>query len=254
MLSRIRSWLTYPHVVSTVALFAALGGAAYAGTKIDTKDLQDKAVTNAKIAKKTIKGNRIATNTITGAKINESTLGQVPSALNATSATNAQEAANAQTLQGIGPAGFVPASSEQRFFLNLSFGQSATAVEFAGLTLTAQCLQNTTDNGATANRDVARLVISTAENGATFDTPEDSKNGSAAGNFLDTTTPEADRVFAESSVATGASDLSRAAEEGFAMNAAGNRSIVIPENGIGFAHSLYGQNCIIVGTARTLGG
>ncbi len=59
-LARLRGGLTYANVMSTIAVFALLGGGAYAAKqKIDTKDIKNKAVTNGKIAKQTIKSNRI---------------------------------------------------------------------------------------------------------------------------------------------------------------------------------------------------
>lgn len=66
--------------IACVALFAALGGGAYAVTKIGTEDLKSEAVTGPKIAKQAIKGNRIAADTIKGKKIQEDTLGTVPNA------------------------------------------------------------------------------------------------------------------------------------------------------------------------------
>ena len=58
-----------------------------------------------------------------------------------------------------------------------------------------------TNNDGTANQDVSRILISTTVDGAVFD-GADTKNGSAADQFLNATTPETDRVFVEDSVAT----------------------------------------------------
>jgi hypothetical protein len=54
----LRRYLTYANVAATLALFLALGGAAYAATQlpknsVGTKQLRKEAVTAAKIAKKT---------------------------------------------------------------------------------------------------------------------------------------------------------------------------------------------------------
>lgn len=51
---------THTTVVAYLALFAALGGSAYAISKIDTKDLKRNAVTSAKIEKRAVKGSDIA--------------------------------------------------------------------------------------------------------------------------------------------------------------------------------------------------
>jgi len=52
MLARLRKHATFSNVVALLALFVALGGAAYAGTKISGKSIK-----NSSIAKKKLKGN-----------------------------------------------------------------------------------------------------------------------------------------------------------------------------------------------------
>jgi hypothetical protein len=59
MLARVRSHVTYANVVATIALFAALGGGAYAAVRlpansVGTKQLKKGAVTPAKVARSTI--------------------------------------------------------------------------------------------------------------------------------------------------------------------------------------------------------
>jgi hypothetical protein len=71
-------------VVSVIALSVAIGGGAALGAaKVRTNDIAKQAVTNKKIAKKTIKKSRVADQTLTGKQIDEDTLGTVPSADNA---------------------------------------------------------------------------------------------------------------------------------------------------------------------------
>jgi hypothetical protein len=93
MLARVRDRLTYANVISTVALFAALGGGAYAAVQlpprsVGTKQLRNKAVKRVKIAGKAVTRPKIAPNAVTGAKVDESTLGQVPEAKHADTATD----------------------------------------------------------------------------------------------------------------------------------------------------------------------
>ena len=73
--------------VAILALFVALGGSAYAASKIN----------GSAIKVRSIPGNRLKNATVTGTQVNASTLGTVPNATNATNATNA---ANANTLGG----------------------------------------------------------------------------------------------------------------------------------------------------------
>jgi hypothetical protein len=104
---KIRHRLTYANVMSSIAVFLVLGGAAFAAVQlpknsVGTKQLKKKAVTTAKIKD----------DAVTGAKANEATFGQVPSAASATNAshassadkatdaTNATNALNANTVGG----------------------------------------------------------------------------------------------------------------------------------------------------------
>lgn len=81
---------TYANVVATVALFIALGGAAYAATQlprnsVGVKQLKKNAVTTPKIKN----------GAVTGGKIALSTLGKVPEAAHADIAANAERLAGA---------------------------------------------------------------------------------------------------------------------------------------------------------------
>lgn len=101
-------------IVALVALFIALGGAAYAGVtlsnnsvrsnhivngQVKTVDLANSAVTNAKLRNNAVNsakvkdasltGTDVAADSLTGAQVAEGTLGKVPSTVQADSATNA---------------------------------------------------------------------------------------------------------------------------------------------------------------------
>jgi hypothetical protein len=81
----MRSRLTYSNVMATVAVFIALGGAAYAAVKlpknsVGSKQLKKNSVTAAKIKKNAVTTAKINKDAVTGAKVNESTLETVPSA------------------------------------------------------------------------------------------------------------------------------------------------------------------------------
>jgi len=86
-LKALRAKLSYSNVVSTICLFLLLGGAAAAAGKlaknsVGTKQLKNNAVTTAKIKN----------GAVTGAKVQVSSLGTVPSASSANSATHAADA------------------------------------------------------------------------------------------------------------------------------------------------------------------
>ena len=84
-MKQIRKRITYANVMSSIAVFLVLGGAtAIAAKKIGTKQLKANSVTTGKIKKNAVTTAKIKNNAVTGAKINESTLGEVPQAANAT--------------------------------------------------------------------------------------------------------------------------------------------------------------------------
>lgn len=91
----------YANVTATLALVVALGGTGYAVGTIGTNDLKPNAVTSAKIKNghvkaPDIKGNAVRSaqvkdGSLTGSDVDESTLGQVPSAVSADSASTAND-------------------------------------------------------------------------------------------------------------------------------------------------------------------
>jgi hypothetical protein len=65
---KVRKHLTYANVVASLALFVALGGSAYAVSKIDGSALVNRSVA----------GKKLKADTVTGREIRESTLGACP--------------------------------------------------------------------------------------------------------------------------------------------------------------------------------
>jgi hypothetical protein len=106
MLTRFRP--RYANVTSTLALFVALSGGAYAAASLPARSvgptqLKKNAVVRAKIKNKAVDGSKIATNAVNGSKvaadslsgsdIDESTLAKVPAATLADGAGHANSAA-----------------------------------------------------------------------------------------------------------------------------------------------------------------
>jgi hypothetical protein len=73
VVDKLRQRLTYPNVMSTLAVFIALGGTSYAVVRIDGASLKDRSVRGVKVAR----------NTLGSTEIRESGLGKVPRANNA---------------------------------------------------------------------------------------------------------------------------------------------------------------------------
>jgi hypothetical protein len=121
--------------VALLALFVALGGTGYAAARINGRTITDRSISGAKLKR----------NTLTGRQIDESRLGQVPSAADsdflngrpasayvltdggtAANARNALTALNANALGGQPPSAFLPAG-----------GKAADADKLDGLDSTA---------------------------------------------------------------------------------------------------------------------
>jgi hypothetical protein len=73
VLNSIRGRLTYANVMSTLAVFIALGGSSYAAVKLNGSSIKNH----------TIAGKKLRHDTLTGRQIRESRLGAVPYARNA---------------------------------------------------------------------------------------------------------------------------------------------------------------------------
>lgn len=117
MLGRVRPHLTYANVMVTILAFIVLGGVAVAATtlprgSVGTNQLKGNAVTQRKIHRNAVTQGKIRNGSVTGAKVKDgslrgadivsSTLGTVPYAERAgtaTNATTAQAATTAQTAQ-----------------------------------------------------------------------------------------------------------------------------------------------------------
>jgi hypothetical protein len=84
MASRIRQRLSYANVTATIALFAALGGSAYAAAK-----LAPNSVGPRQIKAGAVNGAKVRNHSLTGADINLSRLGTVPAATSAKQAGSA---------------------------------------------------------------------------------------------------------------------------------------------------------------------
>ena len=73
MRSRLRHHLTYANVMSTLAVFIALGGSSYAAVTLSGSKLKHRSVPGAKLKR----------NSITNLEVRESRLGRVPRAASA---------------------------------------------------------------------------------------------------------------------------------------------------------------------------
>jgi hypothetical protein len=120
-------------VVALIALFVALGGSSYAALTINGKNIKNGSIAGKKLKNRTITQKKVKKNTLGGTVINESKLGQVPSAANADNAANAANAALAASVaDGSIGAGALKTIRVRATQLNIADGTTnATTVQCA---------------------------------------------------------------------------------------------------------------------------
>jgi hypothetical protein len=97
--SRLRRHFSYANVMASIAVFVALGGVSYAASTINGSKLIKGTVAGAKLKNGTLTSTQVKANSLNGGAIDESSLGTVPSAQTAQTATSATTAASANTAQ-----------------------------------------------------------------------------------------------------------------------------------------------------------
>jgi hypothetical protein len=174
--------------VAFMALLIALSGTAIALPGKNTVDSGDirrggvkaadlgrNAVTSPKVKNSTLRGGDVRNESLTGLDIDESTLGQVPSANTANSASTAGSAGSADSVDG---------SSFAR--LNYRGETGAAAAPFFslnGLTLSASCLATNLDVRATTSVSGAMLHWTVAGLGNPIDNDSDGGPNTSEDNF-----------------------------------------------------------------------
>jgi hypothetical protein len=80
VLDNLRKRLTYANVMSTLAVFIALGGSSYAALRIDSGDIANNSVRGVDVRNRTITERDVKRNSLGGRSVRESRLGRVPRA------------------------------------------------------------------------------------------------------------------------------------------------------------------------------
>ncbi len=255
--------------VAAVALFLALTGSVVAATKIAKN-----SVGSTEIRNKSIKGGDIANDALTGGQINEETLGVVPRAATAgtaTAATAAKTAERAATADRAGTAataeradragtaatagdadrlGGRPASdfarSDALFTVSLKMQPGdppKVLVERDGVRLVGRCVSGVaTTSGGTA--DVFSLYAEADADGATLSSPRSDIDG-AGGAWLGPGTSESKRLAIQQSANTGAR-IVRFPDKGVMVTSAGGTTIFLgAAAGIRVSFGLQGATCAV---------
>jgi len=95
-LTALRKHLSYANVIATIALFAALGGGAYAAVTLPKNSVGPK-----QIKKNAVSGKKVKNRSLTGVDINLSRLGKVTSAATEDTAASAATADTATTASNV---------------------------------------------------------------------------------------------------------------------------------------------------------
>jgi len=214
-MKRLKKQITPSLLISSLALFVALGGASYAAlaknsvgsnqlkkNAVVTKKIKNKAVSAAKIKGGAITTGKIKKDAVTGAKVKESSLGTVPNATNAAAAELANVATSAQSLDGY--------RTYKQTRIAATSGPTDAAARAAApenvmftagpITIYSKCF--TDASGPDTN---ASIFIKTSENGVLFESAEDRFDGDPL--FLNTDTLETNRELLEEGAGANAADV-----------------------------------------------
>jgi len=242
---QISKRLTYANVMSSIAVFLVLGGAAFAAAQlpknsVGKKQLKNNAVVTAKIKKNAVTapkikagavdGSKVKDASLTGADINLGTLGTVPSAANAGTANSAKSADTAGTANSL--AGRIPVSR----FIGAGTQDFATVGPF---TLRGRCAIN--DGGD----DEGEFQLVTSQNGSAMD----DNNGDEWVPFDIGTVAQ---LYTESTT-SGEEDIEAAEAPGLIAVAPDGTAIVFQNQSIGFNLTGHTGQCYFAGLVQKIG-
>ena len=158
MLPKLRSRLTYPNVMATIAVFVALGGTSYAALRVTSRNVPKDALTGADI--KNLTGRDVRNNSLTGADVKNLSSGDV-----ANGRLLAEDFAAGQLPQGPkgdkgdagqqGPAGtaaaFAGVHGDATLFTPASLSKNVTAANISHPTMGVYCFLPFTPHSAMAS-------------------------------------------------------------------------------------------------------
>lgn len=185
--------ITYANVVATLALFIALGGVSWAAVKlpknsVGAKQIKKNAVTSAKIKKNAVTsakikngnvtGAKVKSNSLTGTQIDETSLGVVPSATVAGTASDKQRAVRRVSISASGADEGSARAAASEVPLG-SYGQ---------ISVYGKCYHDTT-----SDRVYGIIVAKTTTDGSWAALYDSTLTGDSS---LSTTTPELSRIAA----------------------------------------------------------
>lgn len=253
----VRKYLTFSNVLASIAIFIALGGSAYAVTKnsvgsaqlkqnavtakkikknaVTAVKIKNNAVTSTKIRNGAVTGRKIATGAIDGSKLAPGAV--VASAENAKRAESAGKADTAVTAENL--------VNQETFFLKLQAGEQKTIAQHGAVSLYAKCF----DNGGTR---YIYMYAKTAVDGAILEADYSYNGGTDPSDFLNTTTPEDDRVWEYENTSVTETYVDSEIDSGFVLGPDG-KGLVANSEGIIMGINYAGANCLTAGVINKVG-
>jgi hypothetical protein len=151
LVRRLGRHLSYANVVASLALFAALGGSAYAASQINGDKIVKESIGAGKLKKETITSKQVKKGSLNSSVIDVSSLATVPSAQTAVTANSAATATSANS------AATATKATSAETATNASHADSADSATTAG---TATRADNAGDAETLEGETAAELTLS----------------------------------------------------------------------------------------------
>ena len=182
-MNRVRGRLTYANVVSTLALFLVVAG----GSALAADHLAKNSVGTPQIKKGAVTTAKIKNDAVTGAKIKLATLGTVPSAATATSASTATTAGSANSAKTAGHAATADSATSAGHADAANTATSAAHADTADTASSAGHADTANTATSAAHADTAQTADSATSAGHA-----DTANSATSAAHADTATSAAD--------------------------------------------------------------
>lgn len=235
-------------LVAVAALVFATAGTAYAASKIHGSQIQNRTITGPKVQKASLGGVHMRARSVGGGKIRPFTGGLIKdktiSGAKLRDKTVTGEQIDVSKLGAVPEAERV--SGDARYSVKITWGQTREVANVGPFKLVAQCLPNATDSEGRAGRDIARVLIATAEAGSVLQSGVSTRDGSSADELLNPTTAAHQRIVLEHSLPSGQPGF--AASGHFTAMAPNGQTASSPAGASSAALHYAGEACSLSGS------
>jgi hypothetical protein len=235
-------------IVAIGAIVLACAGTAFAAATINGSQIENRSITGPKVKKATLGGVHLRSSSVGGGKIRPFTGGLIKN--KTIPGTKIKDKSLTGDQIDVSKLGTVPEAEsiagDARYSVKLGFGESKEVAAVGPFKLIAQCHQNVTDSEGQNGRDVARVVIATAEAGSVLRSGVSNRDGSSADEMLNPTTAEGQRIVLEHSLPTGEAGFATSGH--FTAMAPNGATASSPLGASSAALGYAGSACVLSGT------